>query len=177
VAAGEARAGAAGAGDAGAEERFHELVGDLDYPMFIVTAKAAGARSGCLVGFLTQTSIDPPRVLVCISRRNHTFSVARRASALAVHLVPSRAGALAALFGGVSGHDEDKFLRSRWHEGPEGCLILEECENWFVGRILERLDLGDHEGILLAPTAVRYGERVPAFQFHRAKRIQAGREA
>ena len=41
------------------EATFNSLVGDLDYPMFIVTACADGERSGCLIGFATQASIDP----------------------------------------------------------------------------------------------------------------------
>jgi flavin reductase (DIM6/NTAB) family NADH-FMN oxidoreductase RutF len=161
-----------------AEASFHDVAGELDYSMFIVTARSGERRAGCLVGFVTQTSIDPARMLVCISRKNYTLEVARDAPALAVHLVPSRAGGLAELFGGVSGHDADKFARCRWHEGPQGLPILDECANWFVGRVLERLDeLGDHVGFLLEPTAVCYGERAPSFQFHRAKRIHAGRDA
>ena len=57
-------------------EPFQEMVAGLDIPMFVVTAASGGERSGCLVGFSTQTSIDPPRFLVCISRANHTFGVA-----------------------------------------------------------------------------------------------------
>ena len=45
----------------------HELVSELDYPMFIVTCADERERAGCLVGFATQCSIDPPRFLVCLS--------------------------------------------------------------------------------------------------------------
>jgi flavin reductase (DIM6/NTAB) family NADH-FMN oxidoreductase RutF len=47
---------------------FNSLVGDLEYPMFIVTARAEEEPLGCLVGFATQTSIDPPRFAVCLSQ-------------------------------------------------------------------------------------------------------------
>jgi flavin reductase (DIM6/NTAB) family NADH-FMN oxidoreductase RutF len=40
---------------------FNAIVGSLEYPMFIVTARAGDERLGCLVGFATQTSIDLPR--------------------------------------------------------------------------------------------------------------------
>jgi flavin reductase (DIM6/NTAB) family NADH-FMN oxidoreductase RutF len=55
-----------------AEATFNSLVGDLHYPMFIVTACAEGERSGCLIGFATQASIDPPRFLVGLSHQNRT---------------------------------------------------------------------------------------------------------
>ena len=59
----------------------------LDYPMYVVTAAAGEQRSGCLVGFGSQVSIDPPRWLVCISVVNHTHPVAEAADVLAVHLL------------------------------------------------------------------------------------------
>ena len=58
---------------------FNSLVGDLDYPMFIVTACADGERSGCLIGFATQISIKPPRFLTGLSHKNHTYRVLRDA--------------------------------------------------------------------------------------------------
>jgi flavin reductase (DIM6/NTAB) family NADH-FMN oxidoreductase RutF len=159
-----------------AAETFNALVGDLDYPMFIVTAARGEERAGCLVGFATQTSIDPPRFLVCISEKNRTHEVACGADVLAVHLVPREAEELAEHFGGVSGHDEDKFANRDWRPGPEGAPILAECENWFCGRVLERLPAGDHTAFLLEPTEGRQGAG-QQFSFHRAKRIDPGRDA
>ena len=54
-------------------EAFEELVALLNYPMFVVTTQANDTPAGCLVGFASQTSIHPPRFLVGISERNHTF--------------------------------------------------------------------------------------------------------
>lgn len=158
-------------------EDFHALVGELDYPMFIVTARAGGRRAGCLVGFATQGSIDPPRWLVCISERNRTVRIAREADVLAVHFVPASATELAELFGGETGDDVDKFARCDWTPGPGGVPILTECRNRFVGRVVERVGLGDHEGFLLAPIAVRVGTPGDEFTFHRARRIEPGHEA
>lgn len=152
-------------------------MGTLDYPMFIVTAGSDDERSGCLVGFATQTSIDPSRFLVCLSVKNHTYTVAREATRLAVHLVPSHADPLAQLFGGETGDEVDKFARCAWHEGPHGLAILEECENWFVGAVVDRVAFGDHVGFVLDPEVVRYGTAGRQFTFHRAKRIDAGHEA
>ncbi len=160
-----------------AEETVHDLVGDLDYPMFIVTVATAAERAGCLVGFLTQCSIDPPRFIVCISDKNRTFRVACETQVMAVHLVPSHATKLAELFGSQSGDDVDKFARCRWTEGPSGTPLLVDCGNWFAARILERMRGGDHWGFLLDPfeAASDSGER--PFNFHRAKRLEPGHSA
>ncbi|MGH3786248.1 MAG: flavin reductase family protein [Pseudonocardiaceae bacterium] len=156
---------------------FDKLVGELDYPMFIVTTCAGAERAGCLVGFCTQSSIDPPRFLLCLSRKNHTYRLARSSELLAVHFVPRRAEALAQLFGGHSGDDVDKFARCVWEPGPGGLPILQECGNWFVGRILARLGLGDHGGFLLEPVAAHWEGSESQFEFHRAKRIEPGHSA
>jgi flavin reductase (DIM6/NTAB) family NADH-FMN oxidoreductase RutF len=154
----------------------HELLARLDYPMFIVTLAVDGERSGCLVGFTTQGSIDPPRFIVCLSERNHTFALAQKADVLVVHMVPSDAVDLAELFGGETGDEIDKFARCDWSQGPAGTPVLDRCENWFAGRILERFDVGDHHAFLLEPFESHSDGDERQFDFHRAKRIEPGHE-
>jgi flavin reductase (DIM6/NTAB) family NADH-FMN oxidoreductase RutF len=165
-------------------------VGEIDYPMYIVTVAASGERSGCLVGFSTQCSIDPVRFLVCLSDKNRTHRVALNADVVAMHLVPATADDLVAmhlvpataddlvaLFGSQTGDEIDKFEQCDWHEGPHGVPILDDCPNWFAGRILERLPAGDHEALLLEPIAAGAGGDPSQFDFHRAKRFPPGHEA
>jgi flavin reductase (DIM6/NTAB) family NADH-FMN oxidoreductase RutF len=156
---------------------FDELVGGLEYSMFIVTVRAGEQRAGCLVGFSCQSSIDPPRFLICLSRQNHTYRVATNAAEMAVHFVPRQAEALARLFGGCTGDDVDKFARCAWREGPGGLPILQDCQNWFVGRVLERLGLGDHVGFLLEPIAAHEEGGGPYLSFHQAMQIEPGHPA
>jgi flavin reductase (DIM6/NTAB) family NADH-FMN oxidoreductase RutF len=135
-------------------------------------------RAGCLVGFATQCSIDPPRFLVCVSDKNRTHRVlSHGADAIAVHVVPRGADALVELFGGETGDDEDKFARSGWSPGPAGLPILEDCPSWFAGRIVDRVPLGDHVGYVLEPFDGRAGYDGPAFPFSRAKAVEPGHEA
>ena len=157
---------------------FDEIVGRLDYPMFIVTTIGAGERAGCLVGFATQTSIDPARFLACISDKNRTYRVLEHGGeALAIHVVPADAGDLVELFGGETGDDTDKFDRCEWSDGPGGLPILARCPSWFAGRIVERVRLGDHVGHVLEPFDGRADYDGPAFPFSRAKRVEPGHEA
>jgi flavin reductase (DIM6/NTAB) family NADH-FMN oxidoreductase RutF len=161
---------------AGAETSFSDLVAQLDYSMLIVTATANGERAGCLIGFATQVSIHPPRFLACLSVKNRTFRVARSADLLVVHFVTEDDGELAELFGGETGDEVDKFARCEWHPGPDGTPVLEQLENWFAGRILERHDFGDHCGFLLEPIEGEAGRSERTLTFHRAKAIEPGHE-
>ena len=75
---------------------------------------------------------------------------------LGVHAVPADAADLAELFGGETGDEVDKFERAAWHD-VHGVPILDRCQNWFVGRVLERFDAGDHDAYLLEPVRGRIG--------------------
>ena len=159
-------------------DAFETIVGRLDYPMFVATTIGAdGERAGCLVGFATQCSIDPQRFLVCVSNKNRTFRVLRGAEAMALHVVPAGAEDVVELFGGETADDTDKFDRCDWREGPARLPILERCPSWFAGRIVERVDLGDHVGHVIEPFDGEAGHDGDAYPFSRAKRIEPGHEA
>ena len=159
------------------EQAFQQIVAELGEPMLIVTTVARdGERSGCLIGFATQTSIHPPRFLACISDKNHTYRVARDATHMAVHMVPEDRLDLAEVFGGETGDEDDKFAQCEWHDGPEGLPVLDGCPTWFAGRILERVPLGDHVGHLLEPSGGTDADDAP-LGFRRAMKIDPGHEA
>jgi flavin reductase (DIM6/NTAB) family NADH-FMN oxidoreductase RutF len=128
---------------------FEALTSAFDYPMFVVTCASGRDRAGCLVGFATQCSIEPPRFLVCISRANHTVRVAKSAEVLAVHLLASDQKDIAELFGARTGDDLDKFERCRWEPGLSGVPVLVDCPYRFIGRVVDRFALGDHTGYVL----------------------------
>jgi flavin reductase (DIM6/NTAB) family NADH-FMN oxidoreductase RutF len=86
-----------------------------------------------------------------LSKANRTFRVAQRTDVLVVHLLAAVDRAAAELFGGETGDAVDKFARCRWEAGPGGAPVLLDAAGWFAGRVLERVDLGDHVGFQLEP--------------------------
>jgi flavin reductase (DIM6/NTAB) family NADH-FMN oxidoreductase RutF len=159
------------------ENAFSDAVGDLEYPMLVVTAAAGGRQAGCLVGFAAQCSISPPRFMVWLSHRNHTIGVAREADRLGVHLLSADHRALAELFGSRCGEEVDKFATVPWHEGPAGVPVLDDCPRWFVGRVLDRFDSGDHDGFLLEPMEVGTGPWPGQLGFQAVRDLDPGHDA
>lgn len=155
---------------------FDALADGLDYPMYIVTAAAGGQRAGCLVGFATQASIDPPRLLVCVSTANYTHTVAARANVLGVHLLRPDQLELAALFGSTTGDDMDKFARCRWSAGPDAVPLLTDCPRRMVGHIIARLTMGDHDGFLLDPISIEAAAG-PVLTFQQTRDLPPGHPA
>ncbi len=122
----------------------------IDYPFYVVTVRSPDAdMSGCLAGFVTQCSIDPPNFLVCISKRNHTLSVAERSSAMGLHLLGGHQVDLARLFGEETGDLVDKFSSVDWRLGSTGAPLLVDSAVSMEGRILGHFSVGDHVAFLI----------------------------
>jgi flavin reductase (DIM6/NTAB) family NADH-FMN oxidoreductase RutF len=122
----------------------------IDFPYYVVTVRTAdGEMSGCLAGFVTQCSIDPPNFLVCIAKVNHTFDVAERSAAMGLHLLGDDQEGLARIFGEETGDLVDKFAQCDWRLGPTGAPLLVESAVSMEGHILGHFSAGDHEAYLV----------------------------
>ena len=131
-------------------QAFRAIVADLDGPAYVVTTAAGAERDGCLVGFGSQCSIDPPRFGIWLSKENRTYRIALSAATLVVHLLRQGDQDLAHLFGAETGDEVDKFKDIEWRPGPDDCPVLAGCD-WFAGSIIDRIDTGDHVAFLLTP--------------------------
>lgn len=158
-------------------EAFEGLVAGIDYPMFIVTAAADGEQSGCLVGFTTQASINPPRLVVMLSKRNHTFQVAQRTETLVVHFLRRDNHELATLFGEETGDDMDKFQACDWSPGPAGTPVLGGVRGWVAGKVVTRHDVGDHVAHVLDTIEAQAVADGPALTFQMVRDMEPGHEA
>ncbi|KKZ70891.1 flavin reductase family protein [Streptomyces showdoensis] len=159
---------------------FSAFTEQLDSPMYVVTAASPGGRGGCLVGFASQCSIDPPRFVVWLSTANHTYRVARAAEHLTVHLLHRGDRATAELFGGETGDRTDKFAELSWRPGEGGSPVLDSLSTWFTGRIHARIEGGDHVGFLLAPVAAGSsgsGASAPLLRYRELRDLDAGHPA
>lgn len=158
-------------------EEFGRFVEGLDYPLYVITVQHGGERSGCLIGFTSQVSIDPPQMLVCISENNHTHGLVQHADLVAVHLLAPEQQELAQLFGEETGDETDKFAHCAWHPGPGGLPLLDDAPRHMVGRVLERLTFGDHLGVLLEPLEVSVSDRPVAYTLEDASGLEPGHGA
>jgi flavin reductase (DIM6/NTAB) family NADH-FMN oxidoreductase RutF len=137
------------------DDRFADLMVELDHPMAIITTASGEVRSGCLVGFHCQCGIEPPRYAIWLSKANHTYRVGGLCETFAVHFPSADDHELASLFGTETGDHTDKFARSSWTRGPDDVPLLDACPARFVGRRVALLDAGpDHVCIILEPIEV-----------------------
>lgn len=163
---------------ADSERAYHCLVSHLDNPMFIVTVARGEDRAGCLVGFATQCSIKPARWYVGISKANRTYELAATAELVVVHALGQANGELATLFGAESGDEVDKFARCEWRPGLDGRTpVLVDCPRWFAGAVVDLLDPGDHQGLVLEPLTAICADHGPQLGFHAVQNLTPGHPA
>lgn len=160
------------------DEAFDAFVARLDGALLVVTAVADEQPAGCIVGFHTQCSIDPPRYAVWLSKANFTYRVALFSSHLALHLVDAGERLLLQLFGGTSGDDTEKFALVDWAPGPGGVPLLMQCPSRVV---LERSsvvdDGGDHVCFVGVPVEAVCSPDVVPMRLADASDVEAGHDA
>jgi flavin reductase (DIM6/NTAB) family NADH-FMN oxidoreductase RutF len=164
--------------DIGADEPFDAVVASANEAMVVVTAAAGEERAGCLVGFHSQTSIEPRRYTVWLSKANHTYRVALLATHLAVHFLTDADGDLADVFGALSGDHVDKFARSDWDPGPHGVPLLRRCPNRLIlARTTLLDDGGDHVALSARPIAAHSAGDFTPLRFVDVRDVVPGHEA
>ena len=93
----------------------------LDSPLIIVTTADQREQAGCLVEFHVQSSMEPQRYCVWLSKANYTYRVPLQSSHLVIHFLTADDLPLAELFGTQTGDTVDKFAAFRWIPGPVAC--------------------------------------------------------
>jgi len=143
--------------------------------MLVVTTAAGNEQAGCLVGFHSQSSIAPPQYVVWLSKANRTFRIGVLADQFALHFLESHNQPLAALFGGTSGDDEDKFAQCSWHPGPRGVPLLDDCAARITAqRVAMHDDGGDHVCFVLRPDLVELPSAFTPLEAGRIGDLTAG---
>ena len=157
------------------EDAFGAMMFALDNPLIIVTTTEAGERAGCLVGFHSQSSIQPHRYCVWLSKANHTYRVALRSAYLGIHFLTTDDLPLAELFGTRSGDTMDKFAGLPVEPGPGGTPLLAQCPHRLAARRIALLDEGgDHVCLTTEPVAAQSSGRFEPLRLSRAAHFAPG---
>jgi flavin reductase (DIM6/NTAB) family NADH-FMN oxidoreductase RutF len=160
------------------DHAFGAIMSSLNAPLIVVTTAENQERAGCLVGFHTQSSIEPARYCVWLSKANHTYRVALRSTHLAIHFLTSLDLSLAELFGTQTGDRIDKFADLPVSPGPGGAPVLRQCPNWLAARRTALLDEGgDHVCVITEPVAGHTGGPFEPLRLSQASHLTPGHDS
>jgi flavin reductase (DIM6/NTAB) family NADH-FMN oxidoreductase RutF len=147
----------------------------VDFPYYLLTVRSPDEEmSGCLAGFVTQCSIDPPNFVACISHLNHTLGVAVRSLAMGLHLLGQDQLDMARLFGEQTGDVVDKFAAVDWRIGTTGAPLLAEVSMALEGTILGHFSVGDHEAFVVRAVRAVAGPGRGLLTHRTSPRLQPG---
>ncbi|MBF2097440.1 MAG: flavin reductase [Gloeomargaritaceae cyanobacterium C42_A2020_066] len=121
------------------------IVDHSNRELYLVTAAAAGRRSGCIATWVMPYSLvpQPRRILISLSRLNFTQELVAARGQLALHLLDQAQLPWVARFGLSSGRDQDKFADLAVTESPTGLPLLGDTCGWLICQVLQTVDTGD----------------------------------
>jgi flavin reductase (DIM6/NTAB) family NADH-FMN oxidoreductase RutF len=124
----------------------------------IVTAMRGNEPRGLVVNAFSSLTLEPPRVLVCISQTAKSYTTVFRAKTFAVNVLAADQGAIAKRFAQSGG---DKFSGVGWDTGQWDAPILEGACAVAVAELESRVHVHTHTIFVGRVIDVRVNDRPP----------------
>ncbi|MHB8509671.1 MAG: flavin reductase family protein [Candidatus Dormibacteria bacterium] len=145
------------------ERQFREACGHFATGVTVVTARnAVGEAHGFTANSFTSVSLDPPLVLVCVTRDIASYAAMREASGFAVNILAAHQEELSRRF---ATPDLDKFAGLELIDGPYGAPHLQGVVAILSARVHSRHPAGDHDIFIGEVTGCEVTTRAPLVFF------------
>ena len=130
-------------GDDGVSDLYRMMVGGVT----IVTAHDGDGPVGCTASAVTSVSLEPPLLLVCLSRESRTLATIRRTGLFGVHLLGVGQQRWAVTFADRSAVSAGRFDDVPWRL-HQGVPVLPDSLAWGACRLHGIEPAGDHDLVL-----------------------------
>jgi flavin reductase (DIM6/NTAB) family NADH-FMN oxidoreductase RutF len=124
--------------------QFRQAMAQFASGVTVVTTTRDGKPYGLTASSFASLSLDPPLVLVCLSRTLSTYEIIEGAGAFAVNILSSHQLEVARRFAGLHPSLIDRFDEVEWTPSKNGSPLLPGCLAWVDCRIRNIYDGGDH---------------------------------
>lgn len=110
----------------------------------VVTTVEGGRPYGLTASSFASLSMDPPLVLVCLSKRLETHATIEKSGVFAINILSASQREFGMRFAGMLPDVEDRFAGIDWTTGATGSPLLAGCLSWVDCRVWKIHDGGDH---------------------------------
>jgi flavin reductase (DIM6/NTAB) family NADH-FMN oxidoreductase RutF len=124
--------------------RFRTSLRLLASTVALVTAAHGSRRGGLTATAACSLSVDPPLMLVCVSRRSRTHGYMRESDNFCINYLGEHHRELALLFATQVQDADEKFASGAWSMSPFGNPILLDSVATIECRVHRRIDEGTH---------------------------------
>ncbi len=131
-----------------AEHELKSLMRAFPQGVTIITARQGDELYGITVSSFTSVSLNPPLVLVSISKEAPTHGALLNSENFAVNILGSDQAHLSEKFAGRAAGSSGKFRGTRYRTGKNGSPILEQSLGFLECKLWGTYDGGDHTIIL-----------------------------
>lgn len=116
-------------------EALRRVAGHFPTGVTVVTAAWEGRPCGLTINSFASVSLDPPTVLVCVSRAARANACIEAAGRYAVNVLAEGQEALARVFASKT---ESKFAGVAYHTSPNGAPIFDGAHAWIECDVVAR---------------------------------------
>ncbi|BBC32365.1 hypothetical protein SGFS_036590 [Streptomyces graminofaciens] len=114
----------------------------------VLTATDSAGPVGVTITSLTSISTEPALVSFALADTSSTWARIKDSRWFGIHIL---AGDQMELAGRFATRGVDRFAPpTRWHIGPHGVPLLDDCLSWLVCSRYDRIRLGDHHLVVAA---------------------------
>jgi flavin reductase (DIM6/NTAB) family NADH-FMN oxidoreductase RutF len=117
----------------------------IPYGLYVLTAQdKSGARTAATVNWVTQTSFEPPLVVVGVKGDSHAKTVIGASGSFALNILGKGQEGIAYAFFKSVESDAQQIGGQPYRTGSTGAPILEATPAYVECRVVETIDRGDH---------------------------------
>lgn len=116
----------------------------LTYGLYVVTARHGENVGAGTITWLSQSSFEPPLVMIGIQRDSSLNQAIVASRAFAVHLIGKSQKKLATAFFKTATVQGNQLNGFAFATGVTGAPVLADTPAWFECRVRDEIDRGDH---------------------------------
>ncbi len=121
-----------------------QALGGISYGLYVIGTTNGDDVNAFAGNWLTQTSFDPPLVVLGAKRGSTTQDMIASGGVFVVNVLESGQGDLAAKFFKPAIRVGNKLGDVAFRTEKTGAPILEDALRWFECRVVDRIERGDH---------------------------------
>ncbi len=120
----------------------------IPYGLYVLTPADGGAVAAATVNWVTQTSFDPPLVVVGVKADSGVYATLKAAGHFALNMLGKGQKGAAFTFFKPAEVDGDTISGEPFHAGSTGAPVLENAPAHVECRVAEIVERGDHHVVI-----------------------------
>ncbi|MEE4113561.1 MAG: flavin reductase family protein [Desulfobacteraceae bacterium] len=123
-------------------EELRNYLARMTYGIYVLTARYGETINGMIASWVSQVSYAPPLIMVAVHPDRYSHDLLQKSGHFALNILAREQKHLLTRFKGPD--PRSKFDALAWHDGVNGCPILDDCIGSAVCRIQQTLKPGNH---------------------------------